>query len=75
MKLTTIAHVSLDRVIQGLGGADEDRCGGFERGGWALPLFPADGPDAALALAEGRGTPEGLTIGIYRPAGRPRYAT
>jgi dihydrofolate reductase len=39
LKLTTITHVSVDGVMQGLGGADEDRRGGFERGGWALPLF------------------------------------
>jgi len=39
LKLTTITHVSVDGVMQGLGGADEDRTGGFERGGWALPLF------------------------------------
>jgi dihydrofolate reductase len=39
MKLTTITNVSVDGVMQGLGGSDEDRRGGFERGGWALPLF------------------------------------
>ncbi|HKG49847.1 MAG TPA: dihydrofolate reductase family protein [Actinomycetales bacterium] len=39
MKLTTLTHISVDGLMQGLGGADEDRRGGFERGGWALPLF------------------------------------
>jgi dihydrofolate reductase len=42
MKLTTVTNVSVDGVMQGLGGSDEDRRGGFERGGWALPLFESD---------------------------------
>jgi dihydrofolate reductase len=136
MKLTTVTHVSVDGVMQGLGGPDEDRRGGFERGGWALPLFEddkeaaafvnqvyqragaflfgrrtyeifagswgvmadSDNPiaaalntrpkyvasatltdprwaDTALDLADSRATPGGVTIQVYRPAGRPQYAT
>src|SRR5438093_5766237 len=37
MKLTTITMVTVDGVMQGLGGPDEDRRGGFERGGWITP--------------------------------------
>ena len=34
MKLTASEMVSLDGVFQGPGGPDEDRRGGFDRGGW-----------------------------------------
>lgn len=49
MKLTTTTWVSVDGVMQGLGAADEDRRGGFERGGWAMPH--AD-PEVETALTE-----------------------
>jgi dihydrofolate reductase len=45
MKLTTNTNVSVDGVMQGLGGPDEDRRGGFERGGWALPLVDTEAGD------------------------------
>jgi dihydrofolate reductase len=64
-KLLVMTFMSLDGVVQAAGGADEDRDGGFEHGGWAVPYF-----DAALmrsvtdltlrggALLLGRGTYE-----------------
>ena len=35
LKLTTTAQVSVDGVMQGPGGPEEDERGVFERGGWA----------------------------------------
>ena len=46
MKLTLNMNLSVDGVMQGLGGPEEDRRDGFERGGWAMPHF--DGETAAL---------------------------
>ena len=37
-------------------------------------LFPDNGPDLALDLAESRAFPKGITLQVYRPAGRPQYA-
>jgi dihydrofolate reductase len=38
-KLVVMAYMSLDGVVQGPGGPDEDRDGGFAHGGWAVPHF------------------------------------
>lgn len=38
-------------------------------------LFPENGPDLALDLVHSRPFPKGITLQIYRPAGRPQYAT
>jgi hypothetical protein len=35
MKQTTTAQISVDGVMQGPGGPEEDERGRFERGGWA----------------------------------------
>ncbi len=43
--------------------------------GQGTRLFPDSGPDIALDLVDSRAFPKGVTIQIYRPAGRPQYAT
>jgi dihydrofolate reductase len=43
--------------------------------GQGARLFPDSGPDMALDLVESRAFPKGITLQVYRPAGRPQYAT
>ena len=43
--------------------------------GQGTRLFPATGPDTALELVDAQSTPKGVSIQVYRPAGRPQYAT
>jgi dihydrofolate reductase len=52
MKLTTTQMVSVDGVMQGPGGDEEDRRSGFERGGWALPHFHSEGMTAMNEIYE-----------------------
>jgi dihydrofolate reductase len=43
--------------------------------GQGTRLFPGNGPDIALDLVDSRADSKGVTIQVYRPAGRPQYAT
>ena len=43
--------------------------------GQGTRLFPDSGPDIALELVEWRAFPKGITTQLYRPTGRPQYAT
>jgi len=43
--------------------------------GQGTRLFPDTGPDIALDLVDSRAFPKGITLQVYRPAGRPQYAT
>jgi dihydrofolate reductase len=38
-------------------------------------LFPEAGLDIALDLVDSRAFPKGITSQVYRPTGRPQYAT
>ncbi len=62
MKLITMTNVSVDGVMQGLGGPDEDRSGGFTRGGWAAPLFD---DEAAAVLGQIYGCADAFLFGRW----------
>ena len=52
MKLTASMMLTLDGVYQGPGGPDEDRRGGFERGGWTASHADPDMGDYLITMFE-----------------------
>lgn len=55
-----IEHISLDGVIQGPGGPEEDPANGFHHGGWA---FPHHGDEAGAAIDKAQGNGFDLLLG------------
>jgi dihydrofolate reductase len=53
-RVVVINHLTLDGVMQAPGRPDEDRRGGFEHGGWALP-----NNDAVMGRVMGEGMAQG----------------
>jgi dihydrofolate reductase len=52
MKLIATEMVTLDGVYQGPGGSDEDRRGGFDRGGWTAPFGDEEGWQFVVSMFE-----------------------
>jgi dihydrofolate reductase len=52
MKLTALVFMTLDGVYQGPGGADEDRRGGFDRGGWQAPFVDEEAGPFIVSVYE-----------------------
>jgi dihydrofolate reductase len=59
-KVVVSEFLTVDGVMQGPGGPDEDREGGFQEGGWQLPYFDEAG---GAAVAKGLAQTGGLLLG------------
>jgi dihydrofolate reductase len=59
-KLRATTFLSLDGVMQGPGGPDEDREGGFDKGGWSVTFFDDQVGEAMTAFM---GVPFDLVLG------------
>ena len=79
MQIIVSAFMSLDGVVQAPGGAEEDRDGGFEHGGWSGQFFDVDTMGPAIhevlertdALLFGRKTWQGMAAAWPGRAGDP----
>jgi dihydrofolate reductase len=54
MRIVISEFISLDGVVQGPGGPEEDTDGGFEHGGWSMPFFDPDVMGATIAEVSAR---------------------
>lgn len=59
-KLIVLTFISLDGVMQGPGGPEEDTSGGFKFGGWTAPYFDEA---AGAVMSEQMGHPFDLLLG------------
>jgi dihydrofolate reductase len=79
MRIVVNEFMSLDGVVQGPGGAEEDTDGGFANGGWSAPYFDpqvmgaaiGEGMNTADALLFGRRTWQGMAAAWPERAGDP----
>jgi dihydrofolate reductase len=79
MRIILSDFISLDGVVQAPGGADEDGEGGFQHGGWSMPLFDPESMGAAVddvmqrtqALLFGRRTWDVMAAAWPERAGDP----
>lgn len=62
-KIVATAKVSLDGVMQGEGGPQEDPSGGFDLGGWSTPFSDAEAGAAVLGLVGTPDSPHDLLLG------------
>jgi dihydrofolate reductase len=60
MRVVVNTFLTLDGVMQAPGGADEDRSGGFEHGGWQMPYLD---DVAGEQIGAGMARAEGLLLG------------
>src|SRR5436190_8128481 len=60
-RVVVVNNVTLDGVMQAPARPDEDRRGGFDRGGWALPYN-----DAVMAERMGQGMAQGGSLLLGR---------